>query len=178
MRFKRPNWRIGENYVPRTFTSTMKDIIKKQMNMTKRIRKWKQRDTTEIRSIENNTKPINTRVRREVPFRSQRVKTEFFSVKDSRIVTLNLNVLYNSHYIPFSDLKTFVLNSGLLTAKKKKCLWYMLPCVYFCNNNSGNCSSILAKVTSNTINSLHLIFEILLIKLKKSEILLKLRYKC
>ena len=48
---------------------------------------------TEVRSTENNTKPINIRVRRAVPFRFQRVKTEFVSVKGSRIVTLNLNVL-------------------------------------------------------------------------------------
>ena len=47
----------------------------------------------EIGSIENNTKQRNTRVRRVVLFRFQGVKTEFVSVKGSRIDTLKLNVL-------------------------------------------------------------------------------------
>lgn len=49
--------------------------------------------TKEIESIENNTKQMNTRVRRVVLFRFQGVKTEFASVKGSGIDTLNLNIL-------------------------------------------------------------------------------------
>ena len=43
-----------------------------------------------IRSVENDTKPINKR--------------------HSGIVTLNVLVLYNCQYIPFSNPKIFVLN--------------------------------------------------------------------
>ena len=46
------------------------------------------------RSIENKTNTMSTRVKRG----SQKVKTEFFSVRDSRTVNLNLNVLYISQY--------------------------------------------------------------------------------
>ena len=61
----------------------------------------------------NNTKPMNTRVRRGVLFRLQRVKTEFSSVRDSRTVTLNLNILYNSQYIHMymkADCRIFLIN--------------------------------------------------------------------
>ena len=100
--------------------------------------------TTEIRSIENYSKPINTRARREVLFRFQMVKTESFSVKYSRIVSLSLNLLYNSQYTPISDLMIFVLNLGLLTSKKVEYV-FMCFCVFFTNNNFGNTSFILAQ---------------------------------
>ena len=100
--------------------------------------------TTEIRSTENYSKPINTRARREVLFRFQMVKTESFSVKYSRIVSLSLNLLYNSQYTPFSDLMIFVLNPGLLTSKKVEYV-FMCFCVFFTNNNFGNTSFILAQ---------------------------------
>ena len=56
----------------------------------------KTNDTIKVRSIENNSKSIKARVRRGVPFS---LKTEFFSVRDSSIVTLNLNIFYESQYI-------------------------------------------------------------------------------
>ena len=46
------------------------------------------------RSIENKTNTMSTRVKRG----SQKVKTEFFCVRDSRTVNLHLNVLYISQY--------------------------------------------------------------------------------
>ena len=90
----------------------------------------KQMDTTEMSVIENNTKLINTRVRKGVFFRFQRVNTESFSVRDSRIVTLNLNVFYYCQNIPFSNPLIFVLNPGLLTNKKEEYISSM--CFYVC----------------------------------------------
>ena len=77
-------------------------------------------DTTEISAIENNTKLTNARVRKRVLFWFQRVKMESFSVRDPKIVTLNLNVFYDCQYVPFSNPLISVLNPGLLTSKKEE----------------------------------------------------------
>ena len=89
-------------------------------------------DTTEISAIENNTKPIKTRVRKEVLFWFQRVKTESFSVRDPSIVTLNFNVFYHCQYVLFSNPLIFVLNPGLLASKKEKYVsrMYFSVCVF------------------------------------------------
>ena len=52
-----------------------------------------------INLLQNNTKPMNTRMRGRVLSRFQRVKTEFFSVRGSRTVTINLSILYISRYV-------------------------------------------------------------------------------
>ena len=56
--------------------------------------------TTEVRATENNTKPMNTRVRRGGLFRFQRKNGKFFFVKDSKIFALNLIVFYNCNINP------------------------------------------------------------------------------
>ena len=53
----------------------------------------------EIWSIENNIKAINTGVKRGALSRFLRVKGKFFSVRDSRTVTISLNIIYVPQYI-------------------------------------------------------------------------------
>ena len=86
--------------------------------------------STEIKATENNTKSMNTIVRRGVLLSFQRVKTKFFSVKDSRIVTLKLDVLYNFQYIPLNDPIILVPNSCLMTSKKGK--YGTAMCFFLC----------------------------------------------
>lgn len=105
----------------------------------------------EIWSIENNTKAINTGVKRGALSRFLRVKVKFFSVRDSRTVTISLNIIYIPQYIYiykcilFSDPVVFFLNLGLLTSKKEECVQYAF-------NNFDNTSFIPAQVKLLLIN--------------------------
>ena len=70
--------------------------------------------TTEMRSVENNTKPMNIKAKTGVLFRFQRLNTEFVSFKTSRTVTLHHNV-----YTLFSINNTFISNACLKLAKNQ-----------------------------------------------------------
>ena len=66
-------------------------------------------DIIEITSIQENKKPLNTRVRSGCPFQFPEVTTEFFSVQGSRIVTLILNMFHDFKYICLHRKPCFIL---------------------------------------------------------------------
>ena len=70
--------------------------------------------TAEIRSIENNTKQMNTTVTRGVLFRFQRVKSEFFSQKQSPRGVLQKRLWHRCFPVNFAKfLKTTFLTEHL-----------------------------------------------------------------
>ena len=62
------------------------------------------------RSVKNSTKSLNTRVKRGM--------MEFFFLRESRTITLNLKFSVYT-YIPFSDPIIFILRPGLITNNKE-----------------------------------------------------------
>ena len=102
------------------------------------------------RSIENNRRSVNVRVRMGSRFRFQMVKTEFFSVKEPKTATLNLIILYNCQQIYMYTLQwpyKFCSDPPLLTSKKQEYASHFFLRVCFHNSNIGKTSSILAQVT-------------------------------
>ena len=78
-----------QNCVALTFTTVTKDMIQKKTDGPYgKGTCWKY-----------CKKPMNIRVRRVALFRFERLKTAFFSVRDSRTVTLNLSLLSTFQYI-------------------------------------------------------------------------------
>lgn len=90
---------VGQNCVVRTFTYTIRNITQKQMDMLMDMTQ-KNRWTLQKKDLLKITQtPMNTRVRREVLFRFLRFKMEYFSDRNSRTFTCDLDVLQNSQYI-------------------------------------------------------------------------------
>ena len=73
---------LGEICVFRTFTS----IVRVNQTQGYDAKTKKIDEHYRNRSIENSTKPINTRVKGALIFSFQRVKTELFSIRGSRAV--------------------------------------------------------------------------------------------